>query len=347
MSQLLTAHCTVQVDNTSPRSRLAIQQGEILQQAVLFYRLLQHWQGNLPQHPTLEDLAHLARQWRDRPALQSTLEFVGSVKGLATLKVYYTGTDNLEVEVIRGTGEIKAEGEREESVDKAIHFSGEQVIQVTTHKPPVLIHATPFYDLHGQRVDPPTYVQREDHGVYLTDRPVYGSLVVTLLRSYRLYHLFYPPGEENLVLHQDGELEWLGGSLPSAMVMARSRHQAAICTVHKSVILVDRTMQWYQQTRQRSLLRVEVERKGVVDRVFPSSPLSNAPPLPDPITGRSDYLDVERTIQITFRQEYQDYRGQVYREIIQENFANPAPDNSFILSEFSRSSEDETRLVVV
>lgn len=328
MTTEVAASCHFQVAGPATGRHLAIRRGDMALDGVLFYRIYrERLPGTIPRDAPIQALFD-----------QAELDMMGFGEGFVSLQVYHDGDEPVAVSVVRGEGRVVASGgQRQEEVEQKIVFQGEVAMAVSTTERPILLFATPFFDEQGEEVPLPLFHALGERGEYRHTVPVYGTMVVRIRRFYQPFDFIYNAMDYTLALDEKGQLRHAGGNLTSSLVMARTTRLAVFVQVPRRVTLVDLTAQVQDGYLLRKGPRVELSREGVIDRIFPTPPLIKKPPPPDPWTGRTDYMDVERAVRIHYKQELYDESGRVAEvDYSHENLSSSMPANGYPLQQFRR-----------
>lgn len=281
------------------------------------------------------------------------VEGLGSTAGWAEFRLDYDGPEPIRLEVIRGVGSIGGGYWTTDSSEMVIRFNDQNAFQVDTDAPPVILYTSEFRDQAGNLVEAPVW--NGALSAFHHQQLVYGALIVTITKRHLTYVAYYSIDDYYMVDGADGFAEGrigtaaaysshaaaTGTTLPPLVVAAISPKNFAILSITRSVDARDETEVWTPGQK------VEVSREGFVDRVFPTPPKAKPKPPKDAVTGRDDYMDVERTTKISYMTSYTDKNGHVQMLRSTESQHNQQPDNSYLRKSFYKNGNDATYKVLV
>lgn len=263
-------------------------------------------------------------------------------RGIATLEIEYKGSDSITIQYLGG-GSPSHEylGAREEQKIDVIQFNGDETVPFNGDGTPTIINSTPFVNTAGNAVDRPLFRSLGDKKEFYAPQSVWGGMIISHIRHYRLYQVTYDVEDQR---YGDNNAQ-VRDEIPPIHVFVR----AGLSMANTSIT---RTIQWPQnniirEKPTKNLRKTEIERAGIVWRIFPTAFAHQDPPA-DPRTGRTDYSDTEQATRIVYGVFEEDANGHavVVRdiaghvinalEIITETLHSDQPANSYRLDSFFR-----------
>jgi len=213
-------------------------------------------------------------------------------QGTVELRVDYEGTERPFFSFYGGGNPeptVADLGRRQETLEQVIQFRGEQEIpfsMIGVEAPPTILFSTDFIDKNGSAVTTPRFLEQGGKTVFFTTAPAWGSVLIRYTKKYRVYRLTYNVNDRII----NGDIvNW--EEIPDMRVFVQAGFAIANINISRSV-------QWpqsryIQEQPTQTYTKQETSRSGKIYRVFP-------PTEPDPVSGDTNYLDVEVVTQITY-----------------------------------------------